>query len=217
MAEPSGKAEAFVNLRNISKSGAFFVTDQKLVLGEPVEIKLGDGLRVTGNVVRSRLLFGDRYSIAVRFDSVPGKGNGDDKGDGIARRRDAGLVGEIYELELKECNEEAFEYYPRLKRVRDFVEKNVDDSISLAQAAEIAAMEKTYFSSFFHEKVGVTFRAWLQYLRIARALEMMSEQDHSITEVAFAVGFNELSTFQKAFKRWTSLTPRDFKRLARPA
>jgi AraC-like DNA-binding protein len=35
--------------------------------------------------------------------------------------------------------------------------------------------------------------------------------------VAFSVGFNELSTFQKAFKRWTNLTPREFKRLARPA
>ena len=206
-----GRSDAFVHLRNISRAGAFFITDERLQLGEAVEIKLGNGLRVTGSVVRAAPMFGDRYGIAVCFDSVSANGNGG-SGNG-----DPQPVGEIYQLELIECNEEAFEYYPRLTRVRDFVQRNFEDSISLAQAAEVAAMEKTYFSFFFHEKVGVTFRDWLQYLRIARALEMMAEQDHSITEIAFAVGFNELSTFQKAFKRWTSLTPRDFKRLARPA
>jgi AraC-like DNA-binding protein len=53
--------------------------------------------------------------------------------------------------------------------------------------------------------------------RIDKALEMIGSKDHSITDVAFAVGFNELSTFQKAFKHWTNLTPSDFKRLARPS
>lgn len=210
-ANKSEGSEAYVNLRNISKAGTFFVTDQRLVVGEPIEIKLGDGLLVTGSVVRSTPLFGNRHGIAVRFERLS-KGGNESEGNSEGHP-----VGEIYQLELKECNSEAFNYYPRLKRVRQFVEEHFDDSITLGQAAKVAAMEKTYFSFFFHEKVGVTFRAWLQYLRISRALEMISEQDHSITEVAFAVGFNELSTFQKAFKRWTSLTPRDFKRLARPA
>jgi AraC-like DNA-binding protein len=211
LAKESSRSAAFVQLRNISRAGAFFIADQRLQLEESVEIKLGSGLRVTGTVVRATPMFGDRHGIAVRFESLSENGHGE-SGNG-----DPQPVGEIYQLELKECSDEAFEYYPRLTRVRDFVRQNLEDSISLAQAAEVAAMEKTYFSFFFHEKVGVTFRDWLQYLRITRALEMMAEQDHSITEIAFAVGFNELSTFQKAFKRWTSLTPRDFKRLARPA
>jgi AraC-like DNA-binding protein len=211
LANGRDRSEAYVNLRNISRAGAYFVSDQRLLVGEEVEIKLGDGLRVRGSVVRSLVMFGSRYGIAVRFEPSAENGNGHPSNG------EADLVGEIYQLELKACNEEAFEYYPRLTRVRDFVTRNFEDSISLAQAADVAAMEKTYFSFFFHDKVGVTFRDWLQYLRISRALEMMAEQDHSITDVAFAVGFNELSTFQKAFKRWTSLTPRDFKRLARPA
>ncbi len=206
--EPS---DDYVNLRNISRAGAYFITGQNLRKGEAIEIKLGDGLKASGHVVRLTPLFGDRFGVAVKFESVSENGNGDfEIGNSDA-------VGEIYQLELKECRGEAFEYYPRLKRVQDYVMANFEETITLAQAAEVATMEKTYFSFFFHEKVGVTFRDWLQYLRITRALEMMAEQDHSITEVAFAVGFNELSTFQKAFKRWTSLTPRDFKRLARPA
>jgi len=206
--EPS---DAYVNLRNISRAGAYFVADQRFGEGEPIEIKLGDGLRASGHVVRLTPLFADRFGVAVKFESVSESGSEDFDG------ANPEAVGEIYQLELNECCEAAFEYYPRLKRVQNYVMANFEETIPLAKAAEIAAMEKTYFSFFFHDKVGVTFRDWLQYLRITRALEMMAEQDHSITEVAFAVGFNELSTFQKAFKRWTSLTPRDFKRLARPA
>ena len=86
----------------------------------------------------------------------------------------------------------------------------------MEKAAGQAAMEKTYFSFFFRKKVGVTFSSWLQYLRVAKAMSMMEEMDYSITEVAYAVGFQELSTFQKAFKKWTHLTPREFKKLARP-
>lgn len=208
MTNSSGRSEAYVNLRNISRAGAFFITDEALPIGDSVAVKLGDGLAATGTVVRARPLFGDRFAIGVRFEGLRAKEEDNDGSD---------FRGEIYQLELKECNREAFGYYQRLERVRDFVIANLDESITLAQAAEVAAMERTYFSSFFHEKVGVTFREWLQYLRISRALEMISEKDYSITEVAFAVGFEELSTFQKAFKRWTSLTPRDFKRLARPA
>jgi AraC-like DNA-binding protein len=200
-----------VKLRNISKVGALFVSDQRLLEGDLIEITLGDGLRVRGFVVRSEAAFDDCYAIGVRFESSAPRARDEEE------IGNADLVGELYQLELQECNDEVFEYYPRLKRVRDFVIERFDETISLAQAADVAAMERTYFSSFFHEKVGVTFRDWLQYLRISRAMKIISQQDHSITEVAFAVGFNELSTFQKAFKRWTSLTPRDFKRLARPA
>ncbi len=107
--------------------------------------------------------------------------------------------------------------YPRLERVRRRVSERYGEPIRLEDATAVPAMERTSFSAYFSRKVGVPFSAWLQYFRIGKALEMMGDRDHSVTEVAFAVGFNELSSFQKAFKRWTSLTPRDFKRLARPA
>ena len=63
----------------------------------------------------------------------------------------------------------------------------------------MAAMEKTYFSSFFHSKVGITFSNWLQYLRVAQAVKLLETGDYSITEVAFQVGFNDLRTFERTF------------------
>ncbi|GEM_PF-1820339 len=114
------------------------------------------------------------------------------------------------------CNERVFDYYPALRRVKEYVEKNCSESVTLSAAAKVAAMEPSYFSTFFHAKVGIPFSDWLRRIRIAKAIELMQEQDHSICDVAFAVGFNDLRTFGRAFKRYTNLTPMSFKKACRP-
>ena len=45
---------------------------------------------------------------------------------------------------------------------------------------------------------------------------MLQRHDYTITEVAFAVGYQDLTTFERAFKRCTEMTPREFKAAARP-
>ena len=114
-------------------------------------------------------------------------------------------------------NHQSFRYYRRLARVKRFVEENLDDSITLARAARVAGLERTYFSAFFRSKTGVGFREWLNELRVARAQELMTEVNYSITEVAFTVGFQDLRTFERAFKRTTGRTPREYKKSVRPA
>ncbi|RPI25110.1 MAG: AraC family transcriptional regulator [Acidobacteria bacterium] len=113
-------------------------------------------------------------------------------------------------------NDRAFMYYPPLKRVREYVEKNWAEPISLTDAAGVAAMETSYFSTFFHRKVGIPFSDWLRRIRVAKAIDMIQEKDRSICEVAFAVGFNDLRTFGRAFKRYTNRTPMNYKKACRP-
>jgi len=54
-------------------------------------------------------------------------------------------------------NGEVFDYYPRLNRLREYVEQSYSEPISLKKAAGIAALESSYFSFYFHVKVGITF------------------------------------------------------------
>jgi len=198
-------------VRNIGKGGAFFLTDEKLKIGERVEIRLGSGLSFIGEVLRSSDLNGLGHGFAVRFlEKRVLAGDESRLDDRVAQRL-------IYQLELKSFNRNAFEYYPQLARVHEYVRENYTENVTLEKVASVAAMEKTYFSFFFRQKVRTTFSSWLQYIRIESALQMMERSDHTITDVAYSVGFNELSAFQKAFKKWTSLTPRVFKKLARPA
>jgi len=109
-----------------------------------------------------------------------------------------------------------FSYYPPLQRVREYVEQNLSEPISLREAASAAGLEEKYFSAFFHRKTGVCFRDWLAGRRVDRAIEILTERDDTITNVAASVGFQDLGTFERSFKRLTGLTPRDFKRSVAP-
>ncbi len=110
----------------------------------------------------------------------------------------------------------AFQYYSRLKRVKEHVDEYYSEGISLEKAARIAATEKTYFSTFFRKKVGITFTDWLRQLRVAKAIEIMKTRNQSIIDIAFEVGFGNLRSFERAFKKYTNVTARKFKQSILP-
>lgn len=114
-------------------------------------------------------------------------------------------------------NTDAFHYYTRLEKVKCFVEENYPEEISLQEAANVACMERTSFSRFFGNKVGVSFTQWLRRIRIAKAKELMKRNNLSIMEVTYAVGFSNLRTFERVFKQLTEVTPSQFKKAVRPS
>src|SRR5687767_3585643 len=57
-------------------------------------------------------------------------------------------------------NEAAFLYYRHLDRVRQLVEEDPGRPVSLGSAAQIACLEKKYFSALFRAKTGVRFKEW---------------------------------------------------------
>lgn len=105
------------------------------------------------------------------------------------------------------CNERAFFYYRRLARVRNFIRENYSQEITLAKAAQAAAMETTYFATFFREKVGVSFFDWLRRVRIEKAADLLRKGELSVSEIAFEVGFGSIRTFERVFKASTGMTP----------
>ncbi len=113
-------------------------------------------------------------------------------------------------------NGEVFDYYPRLNRLREYVEKSYSEPISLGNAASIAALESSYFSTYFRAKVGITFTEWLRQVRTEKAMALMKAGDFSITHIAYEVGFGDLRTFERAFKKHTLTTPREFRKSVAP-
>jgi two-component system response regulator YesN len=117
----------------------------------------------------------------------------------------------------RNISEPAFRYYDRLARVKRYVDEHYCEPISVTDGARIAGLEVKYYSKFFHEKVGVCFREWLNHVRVTKATELMKAHNHTITEIAFAVGFQDLRTFERSFKKTMAETPRSFKRSVRPS
>ena len=112
------------------------------------------------------------------------------------------------ELILKKLN-----YYSRLKRVLAHLGEHATEPMALDQAAKIACMERTSFSRLFSRVAGITFREFLQQWRIAIAVEYMVQSDVSLTEIAYLVGFESMSAFERTFKKVTTLNPSEYRKL----
>ncbi len=111
----------------------------------------------------------------------------------------------------------AFDHYPCLGRVRDHVLEHLGEGITLAGAATIAGLEYHHFSRVFHERIGICFRDWLCAMRVARAMELLSQRDVAISWVGASVGFADRRSLQRGFQRWLGITPREYRALARTA
>ncbi len=91
------------------------------------------------------------------------------------------------------------------------------EPLSLQGVAAIAGMEATYFSTFFHKKMGLRFWDWLTRYRIEKAKVAIASDDRSITNIALSVGFGDITSFERAFKKIVGLTAIEYRKRVRPS
>jgi AraC-like DNA-binding protein len=103
---------------------------------------------------------------------------------------------------------------PRLGALRVHLLAHLDRPLPLDRAAAIAGLERTYFSAYFHRRVGVRFRDWLTSQRVERAIDLMRTTTMPVAAVAHAVGFGSLRTLERALKRACGATPRQLRQEA---
>lgn len=89
--------------------------------------------------------------------------------------------------------------------------------LTLTQAADIACMEPTAFSRFFHHRIGVKFSAFLRAYRISRAIREMGHDDTPLKVIAGRAGFRSLATFDRAMKREMGSNPSQVRSRHAPA
>jgi two-component system response regulator YesN len=119
---------------------------------------------------------------------------------GIAAASSWSLPGQIGERPPadREC---------RFRPAISFVDENLTEKISLGRVAQISGLGPFQFSRAFKQEQGTTFREFLIQRRINRALQLFNDPQASVTDVAFAVGFNDLSYFARMFRRFTGVSP----------
>lgn len=98
-----------------------------------------------------------------------------------------------------------------LDRLFLFVDHNFDADCSLAAAAEFLKYDYTYLSKLFKAKTGMSYNEYVSRFRIGKATYELLGSDRSISEIAFAVGFDSIRTFNWEFKRILGTTPREYR------
>ena len=100
----------------------------------------------------------------------------------------------------------------RMNQVMQFLLENRFQAITLDQAAEKANLSKEAFCRFFKLRTRKTFTQYLQQLRIAEAQKLLTETDLGISEIAFRVGYENLSYFNRSFKNQCAMSPREYRK-----
>jgi len=104
-----------------------------------------------------------------------------------------------------------FEYYTPLKRLQEHLQQNPEHPLSLTDAAEVAGLSRTYFSEYFREKTGMTFKQWMDTHRIRRAALLLRKSDSSIKESGRTAGFRDATTFSRTFRRVMKVSPSEYR------
>lgn len=104
-----------------------------------------------------------------------------------------------------------FDYYARLRRVREHVDHHLDEPLDLHALAPVAAMSDGGFGRFFREATGQSFHDWLVGRRLERAVLLLRDHNEPIARVAEAVGFGSERTFRRLFQRRFGCTPSRFR------
>ena len=98
-----------------------------------------------------------------------------------------------------------------MRRVREYVEVHLGESIDLSMLAGVAGLSVHHFARQFKQSAGVTPHVYLTQKRVERAQEMLAQTDLSLAEIAFAVGFFDQSHLARHFRQMLGTTPREFR------
>ncbi len=97
-----------------------------------------------------------------------------------------------------------------------YVENNYPAKIPLQTVAKLCGLGTFQFSRIFKRESGITFREFLVQYRINRAADLFKNPRASVTDVAFTVGFSDLSYFARMFRRYTGSLPSEFRTSQQP-
>lgn len=99
-----------------------------------------------------------------------------------------------------------------LSRLTEFIEDNIDRSISLAELAEIVSVSRFHFTRIFKKSTGLTAISFVERCRIRRAQSLILETDLALVDIALMTGFADQSHFTRRFHRHIGCTPAVFAR-----
>lgn len=99
----------------------------------------------------------------------------------------------------------------RIWKARNFIQAHVSEELSLGTVARATNTSPNYFSEKFKETTGVNFVKYVARARFERAAALLHNDELRVSEIAFAVGFQSLSQFNRVFKKFAGKSPTEYR------
>jgi YesN/AraC family two-component response regulator len=99
----------------------------------------------------------------------------------------------------------------KVAKVIEFIKENYDTDLSREGLAAAVGLSPDHFSRIFNQVTGSKIAEYVNGLRVAEAEKRLVESDATVTEIAYAVGFDTVKTFNRAFRKITGITPSEYR------
>lgn len=109
--------------------------------------------------------------------------------------------------------DQAEEYVRRVLKVMIFIEKNLDEDLTMEELAKVACYSPFHFHRIFQAIVGETVHQYVKRLRMQTAAGKLLYTDQTVTKIALDANFETPSAFTKAFKQFMGSSPKSYRSL----
>ena len=100
----------------------------------------------------------------------------------------------------------------RIGLIHEYLMNHYKEEVDLEALAELVSLAKGSLCRLFKAETGTTIFEYLNKIKIDYACNLLMDEDHSVFDVSFDSGFNNLSHFNKQFKKQTGLTPSEYRK-----
>lgn len=99
-----------------------------------------------------------------------------------------------------------------LQQITEYMHEHFNEDITIKDLAKLADMSEKYFIHHFHFHMGISPKQYLIELRMKHALELLSQTNMSVAEIADSLGYADSYSFSKAFHKFYGESPSSFRK-----
>ena len=99
-----------------------------------------------------------------------------------------------------------------VQNVKKYIDAEYGENITLRDCAELYFVNKKYLGRTFEKNVGMSFHKYLNYVRCENAKRMLRSGAKTITDIAFACGYSDVTYFNRVFKKTYGISPGEYRK-----
>lgn len=111
------------------------------------------------------------------------------------------------ELLIEQANAEP----PVVTRAKEYIREHTSEELSLGQVARAVNTSASYFCRLFKKATGINYSQYLSRVRLEKAKQLLVNRNLRVSEVAFQVGFQSLTHFNRVFKKLLGQSPTEYR------
>ena len=102
--------------------------------------------------------------------------------------------------------------FQMVQKVKEYIEENYQTA-NLKDAADFCNLSYSYLSHMFHQYTNTSFNNYVNLVRINHSIQVLTDSNQSITDIAMASGFSSTSHYIQTFKKFKSISPNQFRKM----